>query len=138
MSTRFKTTKLFTIAFFSYLIITVILAAILISLWLPGQDIQGLNQVQLQVLAGSSSTIQFCSALIGSATALIISMVLAHKTRHINNSAIIGFTILLTCYSVLSIWLHPEHNLVYQLIKPILPAMVCFLGYCLVIKRDSN
>jgi len=138
MSITFKTIKLFTIAFFSYLIITIILAAIIMSIWLSGQNIQELDQGQLQTLAESSLMIQLYSAAIGVITALFISMVLAHKTRHENNSAIIGFTVLLTAFSVLSIWLHPEHSMFYQLVKPISPAVVCFFGYWLINKKSKN
>ena len=138
MSTKFATTKLFTIAFFGYLIITITLAALLLSLWLSGQNTQDMNQIQLQILAESSLEIQFCSAVIGVATALFINMVLAHKTRHENNSALIVFTVLLTCLSLLSIWLHPEHSMIYQLMKPVSPAVVCFFGHWLINKKGNN
>jgi hypothetical protein len=138
MSTTFATTKLFTIAFFGYLITSIILAAILMSVWLSGQNTQEMTPVQLQNLAESSLIIQFWSAVIGTVTALVISMILAHKTRHENNSAIIGFSVLLTCFSLLSIWLHPEHHIIYQAIKPLSPFLVCFFGYWLMTKRTSN
>lgn len=138
MSTTFKTTTLFTVAFVGYVITTIILAAILIAVWLPGQNTQEMNQVQLQNLAESSLTIQFLSAVIGAVTALIISMILAHKTRHENNSAIIGFGVLLTCFSLLGIWLHPEHHMIYQVMKPVSPFLVCFFGYWLMTRRVRN
>ncbi len=138
MSTIFRTTKLFSVAFVGYLVITIILAAILMSVWLSGQNTQEMTKVQLQILAESSLIIQLLSAVIGTVTALVISMVLAHKTRHENNSAIIGFSVLLTCFSLFSVWAHPEHHMIYQVTKPVLPFLVCFLGYWLMTKRASN
>ncbi len=138
MSTTFKTTKLFTVAFVGYLVTTIILAAIFMSVWLSGQNTQEMTTVQLQVLAESSLIIQFWSAVIGTVTALVISMIIAHKTRQENNSAMIGFSVLLTCFSLLSIWLHPEHHITYQIIKPVMPFLVCFLGYRLITQRHSN
>jgi len=136
MSTKLRNTKLTLMAFISYIVITIILASVLMSVWLANQDVQGLEPVQIQALANTSSTIAFASALIGSITGLFISLVLANKTQDLQFKPVIYLAVILTIYSILSIYLHPEHSTFHQILKLFVPSLVCFISIKLVVKQS--
>ncbi|WNC68264.1 hypothetical protein RI845_17315 [Thalassotalea nanhaiensis] len=138
MSTVYQTTKYTLVAFICYIISTVILSGVMMSIWISDQNITGLSPQQIEALANQSIPIQFMSAVIGFVATLIISYVLCKKTLKDGLTTIKAFAVALTFFSMLGIFLHPEHHVIYQVAKLFSPAIICLLGLKLAARHSAG
>lgn len=135
MSTILKTTKYTVISFIGYIASTSIIIGIVMSIWLSQQDTAQLSAQQLSLLAEESITIQFISAVLGLLATFIIGYVLCKKTIQNEVTTIKAFTVTITLFSILSIVLHPEHHVIYQVAKLITPIAACFASFKMASKH---
>ena len=138
MSTIYQTTKYTLVAFICYIISTIILSGVMMSMWISRQEILDLNPSQIEALANQSIPIQFMSAVIGFVATLIISYVLCKKTLKDGLTTIKAFAVALTLFSILGIFLHPEHHVIYQVAKLFSPAIICLLSLKLAAKDSAR
>ncbi len=126
MSKNINTIKTTLAYFLIYVVSTTIISGVLVTVWMSGQNIEGLSSIEVQLLAETSITIQIASGAIGFTVCTILSILLALKTAQSNFKALYYFALTLTCYSIMGVMLHPEHAIVHQLLKLIVPGVIAY------------
>jgi len=126
------------IGIITYMLLTVIAAGVLNSVWMAGQDLAGLSQQQVSLMAETSPFITTWSAVIGVLATLFVSMLVTQKSNRKDFSNATGLAVCLTLFGILSIYLHPEHAILHQLGKLFFPITLCLLGAYLTEKFSTN
>jgi len=126
------------IGFITYMLLTVIAAGVLTSVWMAGQDLADLSQQQVSLMAETAPFITMWSVVIGVLVTLFVSMLVTKKSNKKDFANAIGLSVCLTLYGVLSVYLHPEHAFLQQVGKLLCPLVICLLGAYLTQKFTAN
>lgn len=116
------------IGFIAYIVATVVASILIMSYWVAGQNHAELSQADLAQLASQDAFIQMASMVVGAVASFSIAALVAKVEKVRSNHSVLGFAIFLTCYGVLSIALHPEHELYRQVLKVVMPAVLCLFA----------
>lgn len=138
MSLKNSSIKWVAIGFITYVLLTFIAAGVLTSFWMAAQDLAGLSQQQVSLMAETDPFITMWSAVISLLAMLLVSMLVTKKSANRDFSTAIGLAMCLTLYGVLSIYLHPEHGFIQQVGKMVSPILVCLLGALLAKRLFAN
>ncbi|WP_100657822.1 hypothetical protein [Alteromonas flava] len=125
------------VAFGLYILISATLAILLTLYWQTGIPLDQYTTSELQTLAANSGLITIGTAMIGSLTALGCAYAITVKTGAYGYKHACYFAIGLTLYGALSIVLNPEHHLLQQVAKLIMPLPVCLFGAWLAIAKHK-
>jgi cation transport ATPase len=128
MSLKNISIKWVAIGFITYMLLTVIAAGVLTSVWMAGQDLAGLSQQQVSLMAETSPFIITWSVVIALLATLFVSMLVTKKSNRKDFANATGLAVCLTLYGILSIYLHPEHAILHQFGKLVGPITLCLLG----------
>jgi len=128
MSLKNISIKWVAIGFITYMLLTVIAAGVLTSVWMADQDLAGLSQQQVSLMAETSPFIIMWNVVIAVLATLFISMLVTKKSNGTDFLNAIGLAVCLTLYGMLSIYLHPEHDILHQIGKLFFPITLCLLG----------
>lgn len=126
------------IGFIAYIVATVIASILIMSYWVAGQNHAELSQAALSELASQNSFIQISSMVIGAVASFSIAAIVAKVEKVKSHHSVLGLAIFLTCYGALSIALHPEHELYRQVLKVVMPAVLCLLAAKLFLHSSST
>jgi MFS family permease len=122
--------KAILIALTSYLIITIIASSILVQIWMK----PGMSPEELALAAETDSFIAFWSMLIGLSASIICAVIVTalSGSHGLKNAMVYGS--ILVAFGVLSILLHPDHDMLRNIGKLVLPVPVAMFGGWLLIK----
>ncbi|MGB3724504.1 MAG: hypothetical protein WA981_01970 [Glaciecola sp.] len=122
------------IGFASYIVVTVIASILVMSYWVTGQNHAELSQTALAELASQDQFVQIASMVIGAVATFVIALLITKHSKQKRYQSALGFAICLTSYGLFSIALHPEHELYRQVLKVVMPGVLCFLAAKLVLR----
>lgn len=122
--------KAILIALTSYLIMTIIASSILLQIWMK----PGLSTEALALAAETDPFIVFWSMLIGLSACIACAVIVTalSGSHGLKNAAVYGS--ILVAYGVISIVLHPDHELLRNIGKLVLPVPVAMFGGWLFMK----
>ena len=116
------------LTFAIYLLVSVSLSIALTAWWQTGIDTSGLSMTEITHFAERSTTIHVGSAIIGAISAVFCAGFAYIKSQSNGYFSALVFAVALVVYGILSIFLHPEHTLIQQVSKVIMPIPLCLFG----------
>lgn len=116
------------LTFLLYIVSTVVMAVLLSLYWQSGIDTALYTQQQLVEMASTSPLINIGSTLIGSGMAVICAYLITSRTGSNSYKHAVYFAGSLILYGIISIVLHPEHEVMQQVAKIVAPVPLCLLG----------
>lgn len=126
------------IAFVFYIVATVTMTVILTAVWQTTLSEVPTDYAALNELAINSEFLSTGTAILSVIAGILCAFVLTLKTKTQGYKYAISLGICFVIYGVLSIFLHPEHELARQLSKLVSPIPLCMLGAWLALKLTGR
>ena len=128
MTTNTSLIKASGLTFLLYVALSVVCSIVLTGIWPRGVDTSTLTTEQLMLMAETAPFIKTGSAIIGIVSAVVCAFILSLKKTVGGYRPAIYFAAMLVLYGAISIALHPEHTLIQQAAKVLMPFPLCLLG----------
>lgn len=125
------------IAIFTYLLLTVLGSAILSSIWMADYDVMQLSAEQIATVLNNDTKLNIYLAIVGSVSAVICFLLVMWRSDNKELGTLLVLVVFLTLYGAVSISLHPEHHLVHQLLKLIMPGLLGALVYRMMAAKPA-
>lgn len=122
------------IGVFSYLLATVFLSAVLVGVWQPAGET---DFVALAEAAETAPMLIWGGAAIGAMVAFLVGALTVRLSYYegLKNTAVVG--LILVIYGAISVVMHPNDPLIFQIGKIILPIPIVLLGGLLFLRKDD-
>lgn len=116
------------LTFLLYLVLSVVSSIVLTGIWQAGVDTSSMTNQEIMLMAETSTFIKTGSAIIGLTSAMLCAFILSLKTSKAGFRPTLYFALMLIAYGAISIVLHPEHTLMQQVLKILVPVPACLFS----------
>ncbi|MFT4939805.1 MAG: hypothetical protein ACI88A_002854 [Paraglaciecola sp.] len=123
---------------FTYVFLTIIGSVILSSMWMSQNDIAGLSSQEIGILMEQDTGFAIYTSMLGLLSALFCGWFVSIKTQGGNYTAALIIAVCLAVYGSIGIVVHPEHQVLHQIGKIVVPFVACALGAWIAMLKHNQ